>query len=367
MVAAAVVAAPSAGAAPVDRKLNRVLDRIVDAKAGPPGLSVLMRTGHGREFVTRGTANVKTGRRPTVHDHMRIASVAKAFSGAVTLALVERGLLSLDDTLGEWIPDLLPNATSATVGQVLHHTGGLPDYIQTKAFIDRFTSDPRAHFSPHELLAYVRDERLDFPPGSNYHYSDTDNIAIGLIAERATGLSYDQLLQHYVYKPLDLTETTLPITPAMPKPYLHGYEIQPGEPPDDVSEVLSPSGAWASGGIVSTPAEIARFFRAFVGARLFSDATRSVQRSFVSGDSSPPGPGENDAGLGVFRYRTDCGTVFGHTGSFPGYRMFAASNGNGRKSVVFAVSAQIVPGQGSPAVSQLIRKAQRLAVCKILR
>jgi len=367
VVAVALVAAPSAGAAPVDRKLNRVLDRIVDAKAGPPGLSVLMRTGHGREFLTRGTANVKTGRRPTAHDHMRIASVAKAFSAAVTLALVEGGLLSLDDTLGEWIPDLLPKATSATVGQVLHHTGGLPDYIQTKAFIDRITSDPRAHLFPHELLAYVRDERLDFPPGSNYHYSDTDNIAIGLIAERATGLSYDQLLQHYVYKPLDLTEATLPITPAMPKPYLHGYEIQPGEPPDDVSEVLSPSGAWASGGIVSTPAEIARFFRAFVGARLFSGATRSLQRSFVSGDSSPPGPGENDAGLGVFRYRTDCGTVFGHTGSFPGYRMFAASNGNGRKSVVFAVSAQIVPGQGSPTVSQLIRKAQRLAVCKILR
>ena len=367
VVAVALVAAPSAGAAPVDRKLNRVLDRIVDAKAGPPGLSVLMRTGHGREFLTRGTANVKTGRRPTAHDHMRIASVAKAFSAAVTLALVEGGLLSLDDTLGEWIPDLLPKATSATVGQVLHHTGGLPDYIQTKAFIDRITSDPRAHLFPHELLAYVRDERLDFPPGSNYHYSDTDNIAVGLIAERATGLSYDQLLQHYVYRPLDLTETTLPITPAMPKPYLHGYEIQPGEPPDDVSEVLSPSGAWASGGIVSTPAEIARFFRAFVGARLFSGATRSLQRSFVSGDSSPPGPGENDAGLGVFRYRTDCGTVFGHTGSFPGYRMFAASNGNGRKSVVFAVSAQIVPGQGSPTVSQLIRKAQRLAVCKILR
>jgi D-alanyl-D-alanine carboxypeptidase len=367
VLAAAAVAAPSADAAPVDRKLDRVLDRIVDAKAGPPGLSVLMRTGHGREFLTRGTANVKTGRRPTAQDHMRIASVAKAFSGAVTLALVERGVLSLDDTLGEWIPDLLPNAGSATLGQVLQHTAGLPDYIGTKAFIDRLTSDPHAHFSPQELLDYVDDEQLDFPPGSKYHYSDTDNIAIGVIAERATGLSYDQLLQRYVYKPLGLTETTLPVAPAMPKPYLHGYDIEPGERPDDVSELLSPSGAWASGGIVSTPAEIARFFRAYVGARLFSGATRSLQRNFVAGESSPPGPGDNDAGPGVFRYRTDCGTVFGHTGSFPGYRMFAASNGNGRKSVVFAVSSQIVPGQGSPAVSQLIRKAQRLAVCKILR
>jgi D-alanyl-D-alanine carboxypeptidase len=59
--------------------------------------------------------------------------------------------------------------------------------------------------------------------------------------------------------------------------------------------------------------------------------------------------------------------VFGHTGSFPGYRLFAASSGDGRRSVVFTVNSQIVPGSGSPQVSDLIRRAQRLAVCKILR
>jgi D-alanyl-D-alanine carboxypeptidase len=366
LLAAAVVAAPSAGAAPVDRKLNRLLDRIVDAKGGPPGLSVLMRTGQGRQFLARGTANVKTGRRPTPHDHMRIASVAKAYNGAVTLALVERGFVSLDDTLGEWIPELLPNATSATVGQVLHHTGGLPEYIESNGFAEFINRDPRAYVSPEELLGWVRDEQLDFPPGSKYHYSDTDNIAAGVVAARAAGISYDRLLQRYIYRPLGLKNTTLPVTVEMPKPYLHGYDLEPNKPPEDVSELINPAGAWASGGIVSTPADLGRFIRAYVGARLFSPATRRLQREFVSGESSPPGAGENDAGLGVFRYRTDCGTVFGHTGSFPGYRMFAASNGNGLKSVVFAVNSQIVPGQRSSAVSNLIRKAQRLAVCKIL-
>ena len=181
-----------------------------------------------------------------------------------------------------------------------------------------------------------------------------------------TGLSYDRLLNRYAYLPLGLTETTLPRTVQMPKPYLHGYDVGPGRELEDVSELINPAGAWASGGIVSTPAEIGRFFRAYVSARLFSPRTRSLQFDFVDGSSSPPGPGDNSAGLGVFRYRTDCGTVFGHTGSFPGYRMFAASNRAGRRSVVFAVNSQIVPGQGSPAVSDLIRRAQRLAVCKIL-
>jgi D-alanyl-D-alanine carboxypeptidase len=169
-----------------------------------------------------------------------------------------------------------------------------------------------------------------------------------------------------VYRPLGLEETSLPDTVRMPKPFLRGYEPIPGEEPEDVSTLINPAGAWASGGIVSTPNEVGRFFRAYASARLFSPGTRRLQRDFVRGESSPPGPGSNDAGLGIFRYRSDCGTVFGHTGSFPGYRMFAASNGNGRRSVVFGVNAQIVPGSGSQEVSDLIRRAQRLAVCKVL-
>jgi D-alanyl-D-alanine carboxypeptidase len=325
-----------------------------------------MRTGSGREFLTRGTANVRSGRRPALRDHYRIASMAKAFNGAVALALVDDGVISLDDTIGEWLPGVLPNGANVTVGQALHHTGGLPDYIRSQAFLDRFQDDPQAYLSPGELVGFVRNDPLDFTPGARYHYSDTDNVVVGLIAERATGLSYDALLRRYVYRPLGLTETSLPRTVKMPMPFMHGYEIEPGADPEDVSHLINPAGAWASGGIVSTPNEVGRFFRAYIGARLFSPATRALQRSFLSGSSSPPGPGTNDAGLGVFRYRTGCGTVFGHTGSFPGYRLFAASSGNGRRSVVFTVNSQIVPGSGSQAVSELIRRAQRLAVCKVL-
>ncbi len=63
-----------------------------------------------------------------------------------------------------------------------------------------------------------------------------------------------------------------------------------------------------------------------------------------------PDRGRTSYGLALFRYRTGCGVVFGHTGSFPGYRLFAASTRNGRRSVVFTVNAQIVPGSGSPEV-----------------
>jgi D-alanyl-D-alanine carboxypeptidase len=60
--------------------------------------------------------------------------------------------------------------------------------------------------------------------------------------------------------------------------------------------------------------------------------------------------------------------VYGHTGSFPGYRLFAGASADGRRSVVFTVNAQIVPRTGAPepTVSVLIRRAQELAVCHAL-
>ena len=66
---------------------------------------------------------------------------------------------------------------------------------------------------------------------------------------------------------------------------------------------------WAAGGIVSTPSDLNAFIRAYAGPRLLRRGARSQQLPFVAGSSQPPGPGANDAGLAIFRYRTRCGKV----------------------------------------------------------
>jgi D-alanyl-D-alanine carboxypeptidase len=187
------------------------------------------------------------------------------------------------------------------------------------------------------------------------------------MAEAVTGRRYERLLAREIYRPLGLAETSLPRTVRMPRPYLHGYDVAPNQGAEDVSELINPAGAWASGGIVSTPLEVARFFRAYVAGRFFDAAIRRQQLRFRPGNSSPPGRGRNASGLALFRYRTRCGTVYGHTGSFPGHRLFAAASRNGRRSVVFSVNAQIVPGQGPQRISNFIRRAQLRAVCRALR
>jgi D-alanyl-D-alanine carboxypeptidase len=345
-------------------KLQRSLDALVSSSVGPPGVSILIDRGRHTEFLRAGFADVSTRRGASPVDAFRIASVSKAFNAYVAVKLAGGGALSLDTTLGESIPGVLPAAEGVTLRQLLQHTSGLAEYIQTPAFGEQLNADPTRYFSPTELTAFVRDLPLEFAPGSEYHYSDTDNIAAGLIEEKASGLSYEQLLAKRVFGPLKMRDSSLPKTEKMPRPFLHGYDVAPAERPEDVSELLNPAGAWASGGIVSTPLDLARFVRAYVPTVL--RAARDLDGAFRPGSSSPPGPGQNFASIGIFRYRTGCGTVYGHTGSFPGYRVFLAASANGKRSVVFVASSQIIPGSGSQRVSKAITQAQGRAVCRAL-
>ncbi|GGY51479.1 serine hydrolase domain-containing protein [Streptomyces omiyaensis] len=357
--------APRAGGSgPSDGELRRALAELVAAPGGPPGaIAVLTRDGVERVY-RAGTAEVGTGRPPRTGDHMRIASVAKAFSGAVALSLVDRGALGLDDTLGQRLPHLPEAWHAVTLRQLLQHTSGLPDYSRTERFQAIVRADPRHRFVSRRLLEFAAGEGLAFPPGSRYAYSNSDNIAVALMAEQATGRRYEDLLRELVYRPLHLRDTSLPSGFRLPRPFLHGYSTAPGEDPEDVSEAVSASGAWASGGIVSTPADLGAFFGGYAGPALLSPATRYAQTRFVPGESQPAGPGVNAAGLGVFRYTTRCGTVHGHTGNTPGYTQFAAATPDGRRTVTVSVTSQVTL---DPALLARLRATEERFVCALLK
>jgi D-alanyl-D-alanine carboxypeptidase len=371
-IALTPAAAASAASAPkqADRALDRALGRLVAMRGGPAGAVAVVQRGSKRTVFTRGVADRSTRRPIDIGDRWRIASVSKAFNGAVALELVERGQLSLDDTIAERLPNLPAAWGQVTLGQALQHTGGLPDYIHAPRFGEAVNANPRLYAEPETLIGYVADEPLDFAPGSRYQYSDTDNIVVALFAEAATGLSYERLLSQLTLDPLRLRRTSLPPGYRMPAPYVHGYATEPSGPGDDVSEVLNPTLAWASGGIVSSPLDLMTFVRAYVGGKLVSGVTQAAQLRFVPGSSGPPGPGVNGAGMGIFRYQTKCGTVYGHTGNIIGYTTFMAATANGRRSVVVQVNSQLspsLPTTGLRGVFRALRRAEGLAVCAALK
>ena len=347
-----------------DASVQRGLQRLVSTPGGPIGaIATLYRNGH-TTVLRAGRAQVSRAGAPRLRDHMRIASISKAFNGAVALHLVAQRRLSLDDTIGRLLPGMLPPAWSTvTVRQMLNHTSGLPDYTQSDAFREQAAKDPRGYVSPMRIIDWVRGDGLNFRPGSRYEYSNTDNIVVGLIAQRVSGESYDRLLSRIVFQPARLTQTTFPARRlSLPAPFLHGYQVTPGKPPDDVTTFLSPSGAWASGAIVSSPADLGTFIRADLDGRFFGKAQRHQQMQFVRGSSSPAGPGTNSAGLAIFRYQTRCGTVYGHTGNFPGYVQWAAATANGRRSVTTSLNIPAPTG----ALLARLRAVQVSAICALL-
>jgi D-alanyl-D-alanine carboxypeptidase len=376
-IATAVVSVPFLGgsaalgkekAKGADAALDRALKELVAMEGGPPGVIAVVQRGQHRKVHTFGVANVRTGRPMRIDDRMRIASTAKAFSGAVALSLVSEGKLSLQDTIGKRLPELPEAWWEVTLRQLLNHTSGIPDFSQDPAFQQALLASLTKAPPPEELLSFVEDEDLLFDPGSEYHYSNSDNIVVALMAEAATGMSYEDLLRELVYRPLGLRKTSLPHGPNLRKPFIHGYDNDPSQqPPEDVSELVAAGWAWASGGIVSTPADLNDFIRGYVGGKLFDERTRAKQRQVVEGGSSdPPGPGKNSAGLAIFRYETRCGTVWGHTGNTLGYTQFMAASPNGRRSVTVSINAQHTPTEGDSVVFEALRRAEELAVCAAL-
>jgi D-alanyl-D-alanine carboxypeptidase len=248
-----------------------------------------------------------------------------------------------------------------TIRQLLNHTSGVPEYTSSDGLAEHLGTNPGGAVSPTTILGWVRGKGLSFTPGSSYTYSTSDNSILGLIAEAVTRERYDELLASILFRRAGLAETRLATTLPLPRPFIHGYDVTPGQQPKDVTTLVSPTIGWASGAIVSTPLEVARFVRAYLRGRFFGAAQKRAQRRFVPGESAPAGPGRNSAGLALFR----CGTVFGHTGSFYGFAQWAAASADGKRSVTTTLNIA-PPSPGSPLLARL-RRVQTAAVCTLLR
>jgi D-alanyl-D-alanine carboxypeptidase len=361
---ALVLGATTAAAKTTDAQVLKGLEGLVTSPGGPPGaIATLYRDGKLTTLST-GRADITKRAKPRATEHMRIASVAKAFSGAVALNLVREGKLSLDDTIAKIVSGMPSAWGQVTLEQLLHHTSGVPNYTESDGFFKQVETNPRGYVSPRTVISWVAKEPLAFKPDSKYEYSNTDNIVVGLMVEAVTKKSYADNLQQIVFGPAKLTQTSLPTKIKIPSPFIHGYlPATETESEQDVSEFLSPSGAWASGGILSTPQNLNAFIRADLGLEFFDRAQQRQQMNWwVGGESSPPGPGKNSAGLALFRYQTKCGTVFGHTGNIPGYTQFAAATADGTRAVTTTLN---IPAPTGKLLAQL-RSVQTAAVCDLL-
>jgi len=202
-----------------------------------------------------------------------IASVGKAFTAVAILRLAERGLLDLDGAATEVLPpaivDAYPPLRGITLRQLLAMTSGLPDYYD-EAFFDAAFDDPDRMQQPEVAIAHVIGEPVLFRAGTDYDYSNTNYVLLGLVLEHVTGQSYAAVIGQEVLRPAGLTDSFVFGSRPLPPDFAAGHPDR-----DDLRHFYSGE-AFGDGGIIASARDVARFYTAlFADDLLLSDAMQA--------------------------------------------------------------------------------------------
>ena len=358
VVAALLVSAAPARAASLPTDMQALVG------AGAPGVVVLARSGTHSLRLAAGVADRAHGTPMRIGDRFRVGSVTKTFVAAVVLQLVGEGKLSLDDSVEKWVPGLVPRGDAITVRELLNHTSGLFDYLNDgdNTVLEPYLKGDLGHvWAPRAIVGVATKHPPHFPPGGGWAYTNTGYIVLGLIVEAATGDTLAAELRRRLFVPLGLTRTSLDASPRIAGRHAHGYYHFPHKPLIDVTGV-SPSLAWAAGGIVSTVGDLAQFYRALLQGRVVSPDLLQAMETTTS-----MGVAGEDYGLGLWETRTlgfartfrlSCADrAWGHDGDFPGYLTYAFNSADGQRQAIVAVNDDALSKRAARAVSRVVGTA----------
>lgn len=355
-VAAVLVAVLSACGAPERSQLERDADAIL--ALGVTGVQARVITEGGEHLtVTAGVAET-VGNEPVDPDgFFRIGSDTKPFVATVVLQLVGEGALALDDTVEEHLPGVVAGNGNdgglITVRHLLQHTSGIHDDYPGFDTPEQFAEKRFDPHPPEELVARAMTHPPDFAPGSSWAYSNTGYMLLAMIVERVTGHRWYEEVDARIVRPLGLEQTVFPgDAAALPAPHARGYQrFTAGGDLVDVTEMVD----WnASGGLISTTADVNRFFRALLDGTLLRPAELAeMQRTVPVGEPVEQLWPGGRYGLGLRMRPLPCGGVYwGHGGGGSGYMTEDGVTADGRRSVVVSMSSTLADSFESLAEQQ---------------
>lgn len=144
-----------------------------------------------------GLANREWNIPNTTDTKFMIGSVSKPFTAVLMLIQIQKGLINLDKTISDYLPEFSGKpAAKISIRQLLNHTSGMPNYDIIKDF---FPGISRQNFSREEYVKIFIDSSLAFEPGTKYSYSSWGYFTLGYIMERVTGKSYSQLMKEDIF------------------------------------------------------------------------------------------------------------------------------------------------------------------------
>lgn len=228
----------------------------------------------GEPIIVGALGESTAGVPATVDMHHRTGNIGHSMTTTVLLQQVEKGTLSLDDTLSEYLPDV-PGGDQVTLDELAHSTAGYPHYPSNPDFQTWFYENPFADRPPAELLKYGVEDGPAFEPGTDWQFSDTNILLLGLVLEKATGESMAQLVQQGILDPLGMDDTTSYLSTALDEPVLHSYTNERG--PWEEGTYWNPTWIQWIGGWGSNQDDLRTFIEAVGTGKLLTPESHELQ------------------------------------------------------------------------------------------
>jgi CubicO group peptidase (beta-lactamase class C family) len=310
-------------------KLDQFFDRLAEKNKAMGSLAIVK---DGKVLYSRaiGYSQISdTEKKPmTTENRFRIGSVTKTFTAALILQLVDEKKLKLTETLDKFLPQI-PNAKKITIEQILSHHSGIPNVRREQNAQGNVNTLP---MTKEEHLSLIVKAAPDFEPGAKSLYSNSGYFILGLIIEKITGKSYEEVLQEKIAKKIGLKDTYLATGNIdVNKNEALTYFMIPGGDWKQVPET-HPSLLFSAGAIVSTPNDLAKFIQALFDGKIISKESLDQMKTLRDGE-----------GFGMVTFDYVGKTFYGHTGGADNYGAWIAYLPEEKLAVAYTSNAKIYP------------------------
>lgn len=316
-------------------KLRSALDRLTGADKMTGALATVRKRGGKSVTVTSGTAERGTGRPMVGADaRLRIGSLTKPVLAATVMRLVERHKIDLSAPVDRYLPGMVRGRGAGaaidgrhiTVRALLRQTSGLPDYVEAVDWAKL----------PQNYLKLALDRKPS--PAGRFAYANTNYLVLGMVVNAVTGRDFREVSRDLVLEPLGMRSTYWPAKgdDGIRGAHAHTYGVHPANPKAGVVDLTRLPGYefGASGGLISTPRDLNRFWDGlFDGAAVSRKSLRAMTGDLVR-VGEPGWPAEARYGFGIARARLSCGRVWLHGGDVPGVSVIGGHRA-GREATVY--------------------------------
>lgn len=306
---------------------QEILDR--NRKSGIIGAAVMIKDKDGVWVGASGKADIASGINVQPCSRFLIASISKPFTAATVFSLIDDGLLTLNDPVSQWvgaeITNKLQNANESTLKHLLNHTSGIPDYQTMQYELDRINKTDN-NWLQEDILKYAYGKKATHAVGETYYYSNTNYLLLGMIIEKASGISLQEAYEQKVFIPAALTSAYYSTNKPIPDGTVKGYVDFYGNGQYVESKFLYKDELnTADGGIAINAYDLGVFFEKLLKGEIISEQSLIEMTTYenLPADWVDEDFGHFKNGLGLEYNQTPYGNSIGHTGGIDGFLSIA--------------------------------------------